>query len=336
MAKKSAAASAPTEQALLSAVLAKPDDDAPRLAYARWLAANGQAERAEFIRLQIERARLPRNDRARIYHSKRERELLAAHGERWLAPLPEIARRRMTFERGFPGHAKPEIFEFLEWDDSIWQVAPVTSLWLGDTWLHGGMYREGLDKPREVKALAAKPQLAHIRRLDTTENGYFVLADLEIFLTTPYLSKLRELAICDVGLGPPRWGAVGDGVVDAVIGARDLTGVTTLSLEANNISEKGVAALLASRLMPQLTELCLGNNAIGDAGAERLASSPRVAKLDYLHIYCNDITDRGAEALAASPHLRRVKEISMMGNNLSEKGQAILRKRFGDRGTLAL
>jgi uncharacterized protein (TIGR02996 family) len=46
------------DQALLAAVLAAPDDDAPRLIYADWLDEHGQAERAEFIRVQCELARV--------------------------------------------------------------------------------------------------------------------------------------------------------------------------------------------------------------------------------------------------------------------------------------
>jgi uncharacterized protein (TIGR02996 family) len=40
------------EEALLRAIWAEPDDDAPRLVYAEWLEENGQSERAEFIRVQ--------------------------------------------------------------------------------------------------------------------------------------------------------------------------------------------------------------------------------------------------------------------------------------------
>lgn len=46
------------EQLLLAAVLASPDDDTPRLAFADWLGENGQGERAEFIRVQCELARV--------------------------------------------------------------------------------------------------------------------------------------------------------------------------------------------------------------------------------------------------------------------------------------
>jgi uncharacterized protein (TIGR02996 family) len=313
---------------LLGAVLAKPDDDAPRLAYADWLADNRQPERAEFIRLQIERARRPRRDPTRLCYGDRELALWQAHAAQWLMALPEAARRHAKFERGFPGRVEPELIDFLNWDDSLWQVAPVTTLWLGDRWLHDGVYREGLDKEREMRALAAKSQLAHIRFLDTMESGYFGLEELEILFTSPHLSGLRQLIAADISSGPPKQG---DAIVPLLDGARDLSGLRWLSLEADGISDAGVEALLASRLLPQLTELVLGNNNITDAGVELLASSPRLAKLESLHLYCNCIGDRGAHALAASRHLRHLKEISLMGNNISEEPQAVLRERFGDR-----
>ncbi len=45
--------------AFLKAIIAKPDEDTPRLAYADWCDECGQTERAEFIRVQIELARIP-------------------------------------------------------------------------------------------------------------------------------------------------------------------------------------------------------------------------------------------------------------------------------------
>ena len=47
------------EQALLAAVCAAPDDDLPRLVYADWLDEHGEPERAEFIRIGCELARMP-------------------------------------------------------------------------------------------------------------------------------------------------------------------------------------------------------------------------------------------------------------------------------------
>ncbi len=49
--------------ALLRAICENPDDDAPRLIYADWLDEHGDPRQAEFIRVQIELARIPEHER---------------------------------------------------------------------------------------------------------------------------------------------------------------------------------------------------------------------------------------------------------------------------------
>ncbi len=91
----------------LRAVIDRPDDDAPRLAYADYLDECGQAERAEFIRLQCRLATLKCTramnpctaatkatlvcPNCREYQTlvRREWELLAAHFGAWTDGLPE-------------------------------------------------------------------------------------------------------------------------------------------------------------------------------------------------------------------------------------------------------
>lgn len=48
-----------TQAGLLAAICSHPDDDTPRLIFADYLDENGQPERAEFIRVQCEIAKLP-------------------------------------------------------------------------------------------------------------------------------------------------------------------------------------------------------------------------------------------------------------------------------------
>src|SRR5207248_2676212 len=48
----------PEYAALLRAICAEPDDDTPRLVAADWLEEHGDADRAAFIRIQVELARL--------------------------------------------------------------------------------------------------------------------------------------------------------------------------------------------------------------------------------------------------------------------------------------
>src|SRR5262249_54237649 len=92
-------------QALWAAVLETPGDDAVRLVYADWLADNGQEARADFIRAQIERARLaspvasaPGEDAL----LQREDALWLAHGPAWRAELAPLGKAFLgSFVRGF-------------------------------------------------------------------------------------------------------------------------------------------------------------------------------------------------------------------------------------------
>lgn len=97
------------EAALLHAICAHPDDDTPRLVYADWLDEHDQPERAEFIRVQVERDALTdhSSDEYKCLVA-REAELLAAHRPTWLAHLGAFAeamregRVQIEFDRGFP------------------------------------------------------------------------------------------------------------------------------------------------------------------------------------------------------------------------------------------
>jgi uncharacterized protein (TIGR02996 family) len=84
-----------TDAALLAAIRAAPDDDAPRLVYADWLDEHGQPERAEFIRVQCE---LARHEAPAL--RRQEAELLAAHHDAFAGPLAAPGLR-FRFERGF-------------------------------------------------------------------------------------------------------------------------------------------------------------------------------------------------------------------------------------------
>lgn len=81
--------------ALLAAIRAAPDDDAPRLIYADWLEEHGQPERAEFIRVQCE---LARNDSPTL--RQREAELMTEHHDVFAGPLAAPGLR-FRFRRGF-------------------------------------------------------------------------------------------------------------------------------------------------------------------------------------------------------------------------------------------
>src|SRR5579884_1340778 len=87
------------DDSFLVAILAAPDDDAPRLVYADHLEERGDP-RGEFIRVQCELARLPEGDRRRKDLERKERVLLAEHGEEWAGPVQDLVVQS-EFRRGF-------------------------------------------------------------------------------------------------------------------------------------------------------------------------------------------------------------------------------------------
>jgi uncharacterized protein (TIGR02996 family) len=84
----------------LDDIVANRDDDLPRLACADWLSENGQDDRADFIRAQVELERVPLDAPNRPALEDRVGDLLARSEERWLAPVP-AQLLRWTWRRGF-------------------------------------------------------------------------------------------------------------------------------------------------------------------------------------------------------------------------------------------
>jgi uncharacterized protein (TIGR02996 family) len=115
------------EQAFLDAVIAAPDDDAPRLIYADWLDEHNQSERAEFIRLQCELARMERFDPCRLPLEKREQEILKKYGARWAEPLAPITRD-YEFRRGFIDAVSVGARKFLKLGAQLFALAPVQTI----------------------------------------------------------------------------------------------------------------------------------------------------------------------------------------------------------------
>src|SRR5262245_52917155 len=100
-------------EAFLRAICKNPDDDTPRLVFADWLQENGEEERAEFIRVQCEAARLAAGDGRLAGLVRRAAELQQQFGKKWLGELPVPDKESIkwveapdwldgeTFDRGF-------------------------------------------------------------------------------------------------------------------------------------------------------------------------------------------------------------------------------------------
>src|SRR5262245_44860194 len=167
-----------TEADLLAAIDAAPDDDAPRLAHAAWLEATGNPDRAEFIRLSLEPARMldlvPNGQ-----PMQRRNQLLHQHERAWLGKRPQHANINWRFVRGYP-----EAVAFFS--VAAWKA----------------MSREAFKHPvrlvalralKDASRLAGDPGLARIRRLEwypgTDVDGLMAV------LHSPHLGPLEMLEV---------------------------------------------------------------------------------------------------------------------------------------------
>src|SRR5215469_15538596 len=138
-------------QALEEALFANPDDLASHMAYADWLAEQGDP-RGEFIQVQLalEGQAKPADERKRL--QQREQDLLAAHEAEWLGPLAPVLldRKNISEFRRQQGYV------------SRWRWARG---WLDDLYLWQL-------KVAVARALADCPTARLLRRLHTDFCGY--------------------------------------------------------------------------------------------------------------------------------------------------------------------
>ncbi len=289
---------------LLQDILDRPDDDAPRLVYADWLDEHGDPDRAEFIRLQIEAARLKQEKAFRPGPHRREQELLDRHRDEWLRDVPPPLRKEYMFERGFVGWLHCSALEFLRGAERLFRHAPVRSVRLKHA-------------TRRLAELAACPYLARLSRINFSAAGNHIDgAGARAFFASPHLGGLVELDL--------KYNAIGPQGAAALAACRHLAGLRHLSLTHNRIGDEGAAALADSPHLANLEALDLYGNDIGDAGATALAASPHLNRLDALTLTSNAVGPAGVEALAAAKGLPALTRLRLAYNPVGDRGAAAL------------
>jgi uncharacterized protein (TIGR02996 family) len=262
--------SAADRAAFLAAIRDNPEDDLPRLIYADWLEEHGEPQRAEFIRVQCELARLPRRDARRTELERRARELLECYEDAWRADLPvtySTPHHRVTraseyrpvpaivygpFERGFVGTLRVERFTVFETIvERVFAATPIHRL--------------------EAHVLS-KPTLRDLFRM-------------------PVLSNLTELNLSA--------GQVGNTGVETLVRSPHLIRLNTLKLNSAVIGDAGAQALAESPRARGFTWLELAGNRIEDTGAEVLAASPYLTGLKTLDVRRNRLSAAARAVLRA-------------------------------------
>ena len=340
--------------AFLAAILAEPDDDAPRLIYADWLEERGDP-RGAFIRVQCALERLDPADPRRPDLEDEARSLLDRHEEEWTAPLHGVASG-WRFRRGFVAEATLTTAD-------VWRSCgadPFASFPIQKirAELRGGLVpnlvaacplfgRVGfLDvsgsglRDRGAETLLAALDSGRLTGLDLRGNGLENRA-VRALTASPLVRRLTWLDLGDNhGLGLAAARALAQAPAAAlrflglsstnigVVGLRDLLHSSTLAgltaLQAASIGYYGVAGapaadLAEAPLLYRLTSLDLGGfAAVG--GLSLLLRSPRLGRLTSLGLANCGLRDDGVRALADSPHLAGLAALDLSRNGVGPDG----------------
>lgn len=242
------------ERAFLDAICDQPADDTARLVYADWLTENGQPDRGEFIRAEIELANTPptteADERRRRVLLDRRAGLLKRHGAVWLAPFLPFAKES-AFVRGFVQSVEVPANTFIQQAEKWFALTPLTRVKFSPCYVWdrpGGSYRWW------VEPLFASPHLSRLEALDL-ESLELTAEDIKL-LTGRDLSRLRELVL--------RWNSIRTPGATAVASSPHVPNLEVLDLRSNGITDAGARAMAESQHLHRLTELRMSRNPIRD------------------------------------------------------------------------
>ncbi len=244
------------ETGLLAAIEADPAGDLPRLVYADYLEERGEANRAEFIRLQCRLAPLERGPRAvanaHVHLWVRQQELLDNHlSELAPVPLPEGVGAAL-FERGFLTRLD------LAWEQTLAVAPHFPELRPRPTVIVRGVYDSWRDWP-------GVPNLGFVTRLDLTSRDF----SSRVESNEPGLSAAwagwRELESLSLSRN-----LIGESGV-RVIPWGQFTRLKSLDLSHNALGDGGVIALLNTGVLRRVEELDLRANELTDQSAYELS-----------------------------------------------------------------
>ncbi len=295
--------------ALLGAVHEFPDEPAPRLALADWLAKRGDERntaRAEFLRKKNTPKPKSRRKPAGRNRSRGEdddtddedredeetRELREEYNHRpylwelWLGPLAALTSPTEGFQRGLPvvrntsEFLKPEFVALLG-SEYFAFVGRLMLFFSND----------------DTQRLADLPELRHVGQLYLHAGEGTKQETVAKLFGSPHLSGMIDFELS--------YPAVSNGAAQALAQNPALTRLRRLAFNAYSLTDKGIIALTTSPHLGGLTSLELDSPKIGDAGAEALVNSTHLRNLK--HLFVNDFHGK-----------------------LTDHGQKLLRTRFGD------
>ena len=289
--------------ALFQRIMDQPESDEPRLAYADWLEANGDQDRAEFIRVQCSLHSASFDDGKRTELRKREQELLAQYAWEWAKDFG-LDINEWQFERGFVARIQVGLETSAEKILDIVNRGPVTHL--RDT----GQFCE---LQGFVDAL---PKLSRLTGLEFWGLYSFENDLISQILQSEHLPNLKTLIFHHDRNGM----VVDEQVIIDGLHHPNREKLEILAVNVDSVWQGPTNAILAamadSPYLRNLKRLDLSN--AGDPGndpqltveaVERLSSSPNLENLEILDLRSVCATAAVWEAILKMPLLKRLKRL---------------------------
>ncbi len=271
---------------LLQNVLDQPGDDAPRLVYADWLEElGGDPDRAEFIRIQCELAKLDELDEGYWPLKRREETLWATHQKAWEAPIKQFGKQ-FEFRRGFPERISLRANIFLERAKDLFATAPIRHV----------KFREAKD---DVEKLAKFEPLG---KLSSVSFNFCALGTTRIakLLESPYLRDVESL---DLGNNALSSGVVG------ILAKWKPEKLKTLILDSAKMQNANFEPLATTEWFAQLETLHVHSCELRASNLESLFGLGVPLNLKRLELQSNILGDPEAEVLANAESLRELESL---------------------------
>lgn len=295
--------------ALVAGILANPDDDTPRLVAADWFEENGDAARGEFIRVQVNRARLPPTDPQQPELAARELRLLKEHAARWIGA--HFAFKKCRFRRGFIEYVHLHLTHFLHHRRELLALEPVRDISLTG-WMRANASL--------VSRVAGCEELRHIETLRFHHQGphKHPRGESAILLESPHLTGLKKLHFSMISVTADERRRIERSPALARVRELTLPYLDTFPSNPGEWFQDGVP----KGALANVRALRAGGYGLQPALVERLTAMPFWKKLEALHA---PIAWSQAEALEAlrtrlPRTLRRLHVTSDEYNELNAAG----------------
>jgi uncharacterized protein (TIGR02996 family) len=298
--------SMPEAARLLQAVIADPDNDTPRLAYADWLEAEGDADRAAFIRVQCMLERLPIEDPQHVVLRQRETELLSQYGYRWAEEFGDQISV-WVYRRGFIERVEMCLETSAEQIRVVLDRAPIRHIrdvsqlddLTGVVEVLPGLARlTGLEfwglyafDDRLLARMLGAPELANLHTLILHHDRNGNLAKESVLveaLMSPLRANLRELAVNVDGT----WRGPSPRLVQAMARSPSLTHLRKLDLSNARLGVATVEAIGRSIALAGLVELDMAGCSLTEASWRAVLNLPQLPRLHWLRLHDARLVDQ--------------------------------------------